>query len=81
MSIRHLRVGNSASAVDAQQVLKSTFNALRFKAILIVLILTDIRYQSVLEHALSKVDLSVVTGIYMLPINLNLSMGKTAIKF
>ena len=43
MYIRHLRVGNSASAVDAQQVLKSTFNALSFKAILIMLILADIR--------------------------------------
>ena len=30
-----------------------------------------------LENALSKVDFSVVTGIYMLPSNLNLSMGKT----
>ena len=29
-----------------------------------------------LEHALSKVDFSVVTGIYMLPSNLNLSIGK-----
>ena len=30
-----------------------------------------------LEHALSKVDFSVGTGIYMLPSNLKLSMGKT----
>ena len=30
-----------------------------------------------LEHALSKVDFSVGTGIYMLPRDLNLSMGKT----
>ena len=30
-----------------------------------------------LEHALSKVDFSVGTGIYMLPSDLNLSMGKT----
>ena len=29
-----------------------------------------------LEHALSKVDFSVDTGIYMLPSNLNLSIGK-----
>ena len=30
-----------------------------------------------LEHALSKVDFSVGTGIYMLPSDLNLSIGKT----
>ena len=30
-----------------------------------------------LEHALSKVDFLVGTGIYMLPSDLNLSMGKT----
>ena len=34
------------------------------------------RYQRVLEHALSKVDFSVGIGIYMLPGNLNLSIGK-----
>ena len=35
------------------------------------------RYQGVLEHALSKVDISVGIGIYMLVSNLNLSIGKT----
>ena len=35
------------------------------------------RYQGVLEHALSKVNFSVGTGIYMLPSNLNLKIGKT----
>ena len=35
------------------------------------------RYQGVLEHALSKVDFLVGIGIYMLPSNLNLSIGKT----
>ena len=34
------------------------------------------RYQRVLEHALSNVDFSVGIGIYMLPGNLNLSIGK-----
>ena len=29
-----------------------------------------------LEHALSKVDFSIGIGIYMLPSNLNLSIGK-----
>ena len=34
------------------------------------------RYQGVLEHALSKVDFSVGIGIYMLPNDLNLNIGK-----
>ena len=34
------------------------------------------RYQGVSEHALSKVDFSVGIGIYMLPSNLNLAIGK-----
>ena len=34
------------------------------------------RYQGVLDHALSKVDFSVGIGIYMLPSNLNLNIGK-----
>ena len=68
-------VGNSAPAVDAQQVFKSTFKALINEDYSIAI---DIeRYQGVLEHALSKVDFSVGTGIYMLPRDLNLSIGKT----
>ena len=35
------------------------------------------RYQWFLEHALSKVDFSVGMGIYMLPSDLNLNIGKT----
>ena len=35
------------------------------------------KYQGLLEHALSKVDFSVDIGIYMLPSNLKLSIGKT----
>ena len=62
-------------AVDAQQVFKSTFEALINEDYSIGI---DIeRYQGVLEHALSKVDFSVGTGIYMLPTKLNLSIGKT----
>ena len=39
---------------------------------------TDIdRYQGFIENALSKVDLSIGTGIYMLPSNLTLGTGKT----
>ena len=38
---------------------------------------TDIKmYQVVLEHALSKIDFSVGIGIYKLPSNLNLPIGK-----
>ena len=68
-------VGNSAPAVDAQKVFKSTFKALINEDYSIAI---DIeRYQEVLEHALSKVDFSMGTGIYMLPSNLILSIGKT----
>ena len=67
-------VGISADEVDAQQVFKSTFKALINEDCSIG---TDIeRYQGVLEHALSKVDFSVGTGIYMLPSNLNLNIGQ-----
>ena len=67
-------VGNSAPVVDAQQVFKSTFKVLINENIGIAI---DIkRYQGVLEHALSKVAFSVGTGIYMLPSNLNLKIGK-----
>ena len=68
-------VGNSESVVDAQQVFKSKFKALINEDYSVS---TDIdRYQGVLEHALSKVDFSISTAIYMLPINLNLNIGKT----
>ena len=68
-------VGNSAPAVDAQKVFKSTFKELINEDYSIGI---DIeRYQGVLEHALSKVDFSVGTGIYMLPCNLYFSMGRT----
>ena len=67
-------VGNSAPPVDSQQVFKSTFKALINEDYFIAI---DIeRYQGALEHALSKVDFSVGTGIYMLPSTLNLSIGK-----
>ena len=68
-------VGNSASAVDAQQVFKSTFKALINEEYSIGINID--RYQGVLEHALSKVDFLVRAGIYMLPSNLNLNMGET----
>ena len=68
-------VGNSAPAVDVKQVFKSTFKALINEDYSIGI---DIeRYQGVLEHALSKVDFSVGTGIYILPSDLNLNIGKT----
>ena len=67
-------VGNSAPAVDAQKVFKSTFKALINKYYSIGINIE--RYQGVLEHALSKVDFSSGIGIYMLPSNLNFSIGK-----
>ena len=68
-------VGNSAPAVDAQKVSKSTFWALINEDYSIGI---DIeRYQGVLEHALSKVDFSIGIGIYLLPSNLNLNIGRT----
>ena len=68
-------MGNSALAVHAQQIFKSTFNALINEDYSVAI---DIeRYQGVLEHVLSKVDFSVGIGIYMLPSNLNLNIGKT----
>ena len=67
-------VGSSAPAVDAQRVFKGTFKALKNKDYSIGI---DIeRFQGVLEHALSKVDVSVAIGICMLPSNLNLNIGK-----
>ena len=68
-------VGNSAPAVDAQKVFKSTFKELINKNYSIGIDIESC--QGVLEHALSKVDFSVGIGIYMLPSNLNLSIGKT----
>ena len=66
-------VGNSAPAVDAPQIFNDTSRSLINEDLSI-----DIKkYQGVLEHALSKVDFSVGIGIYMLPSNLNLSIGKT----
>ena len=60
--------------MDAQQVFKSTFKALINEDYSIAI---DIeKYQGVLEHALSKVDFSVGTGIYIHPNNLNLNIGR-----
>ena len=72
---RSSTVGNSAPAVDAQQALKGMSKALINEDYSIGI---DIeRYQGVLEHVLSKVDFSVDIGIYILPSNLNLGIGKT----
>ena len=72
---RSSMVGISAPTVDAQQVFKSTFQALINEDYSIAI---DIeRYQGVLERALSQVDFAVAMGICMLPSNLNLNIGKT----
>ena len=61
--------------MDAKQAFKDMFKVLINEDYSIGI---DIeRYQGVLEHALSKVDISVGIGIYMLVSNLNLSIGKT----
>ena len=66
---------NSAHAVAAQKLFKSTFKALINQDYSIAIDIES--YQGMLEHALSKVDLSVGIGIYMLPSNLNLNVGRT----
>ena len=68
-------MGNSVPAVDIQQVFKRTFNALINENYSIAIDISQ--YQGLLEHALSKVDFSVGTRMYMLPSNLNLNIGKT----
>ena len=66
-------VGNSAPAVDVQEVFKSTLKELLGEDYSIS---NDIqRYQDALKRALSKVDFSIGTRIYMLASNLNLSIG------
>ena len=69
---RSTMAGNSAPAVDAQKVFEGTFNDL-IKGDLSI---DTEKYQGLLEHILSKVDFSIGVGIYMLPSNLNLSIGK-----
>ena len=63
------------SAVDAQQVFKSTFEVPINEDYFIS---ADIdRYQSVLGHVFSIVDFSVGADIYKLPCNLNINIGNT----
>ena len=61
--------------MDAQEFFKSTFKALIDEDYSISNNIQ--RYHDILEHALSKVDFLVGTGIYMLPSNLNLKIGLT----
>ena len=77
VQVRSDIVGTSASAVDAdaQEVFKSTFKVLIDEEYAISNGIQ--RYQDVLEHALSKVDFPVGTGVYMFPRNLNLKIGST----
>ena len=71
---RSSMVGNSAPAVDAQKVLRNMFEALINEYYSTGINIEG--YQGVLEHALSKIDFSVGIGIYKLPSNLNLNIGK-----
>ena len=67
---------NLGSEVDAQQFFKISFHALIIEDYSINV---DIgRYQSILEHVLSKMDFSKGTSFYMPPSNLKLSTGKIA---
>ena len=69
---RSTKVGNSAAALDSQQLVKDTFKSLINEDLP-----TDIeKYKGLLEHALSKVDFSVGIGIYMFPGGLNLATTK-----
>lgn len=68
--------GNSASAGDTQQILRSTFNELINEECSISV--TIVRYHGVLEHALSKMNFAIGTGTFIFPSNLNLGIGKTA---
>ena len=68
-------VGETANALDAQNIYTNSFEKLLKSDYSIA---DDIaRYQGVLEHAMSKVDFSVGGGIYMLPSNMNLNINKT----
>ena len=72
---RSKTVGKTANALDAQNIYINSFEELLKSDYSIA---DDIaRYQGVLEHAMSKVDISVGGGIYMLPSNMNLSINKT----
>ena len=74
VQVRSSIVSNSALAVDAQQVFKSTFKVMINEDYSIAI---DIeKYQGVLEHGLSNVDFSLGIGICMLPSYLNLNIGK-----
>ena len=76
VQVRSSIVGNSAPAVDVQQVFKSTFKALINEYYSITIDIDIEKYQGVLEQALAKVDFSVGTGIHMLPSNLKLNIER-----
>ena len=61
--------------MDTQQVFQSLLKTLINEDYSIAIDISQ--YQAVLEHALSKVDFSVGIGIYMLPSNLNINIGRT----
>ena len=69
-------LGNLAPAADVQQVFKSMFKTMISEEYTVS---ADIDVcQSVLEHAFSKVDFSVGTGIYMLLPSRHKDVAKTS---
>ena len=73
-SSRSTLIGNNANALTTQQVFINTFENIINRE-------TDIqsdikRYQDVLNNANSEVNFSVGDGIYMMPSDMNLKIGK-----
>ena len=68
-------VGKTTNAFEVQNIYMNSFEELLKSDYSIA---DDIaRYQGVLEHAMSKLDFSVGSGVYMLPSNINLNISKT----
>ena len=67
-------IGNSASAMDAQEVFKTAFENLISAEYSNAA--DGSRYQNVLQHAQSKAEFSVGENIYMISSDLNLQILK-----
>ena len=70
-------IGNNSKAIDAQHIFLKSFEELIIKP---VETSNEIaRFQNVLKYARSKVDFNVAEGVYMIPSDMNLHMGKVKI--